>query len=325
MRVHAAVACVGLALAGVCAGGCGRSGEVIRVEGSDTMINLAQAWAERYHQKHSFVRIQVLGGGSGVGIASLIDGNCDLADCSREMRTEELERVRARHGKEAKEYVVGYDALAVYVHKDNPLESISLEELAEIYGEGGTIENWGQLGVTVPGCPSSKITRVSRQNNSGTYASFREAVLGSNRDYKLGSIDQSGSKDVVALVSRTPCAIGYSGMGYATDEVKMLRVSARRGEPGVAPTVENARNGSYPITRSLLIYTVGEPAGPVKEYLDWILSPEGQRIVEELGYVPVRGPAEPEAESGGAAADDAAKNDAAGARPESSGADSSDQ
>jgi len=286
MRVLATLACVAAALAGL--SGCGSGDEgVIRVEGSDTMVNLAQAWAERYHEKHSHVSIQVLGGGSGVGIASLIDGNCDIANCSRAMRPEELEAVKANHGKEAEEIIVGYDALAVYVHKDNPLESISLEELAEIYGESGKIDNWSQLGVEVPGCAEGKITRVSRQNSSGTYAYFREAVLGARRDYKLGSIDQSGSKDVVALVSRTPCAIGYSGMGYATDEVKMLKISRRIGEPGVPPTVENAQNRSYPITRPLRIYTVGEPTGAVKEFIDWILSPEGQKVVEEVGYVPL--------------------------------------
>jgi len=301
MRVLAALSGLGLVLAVLCTcGGCGRGqgGNVIRVEGSDTMVNLAQAWAERYHEKHSFVSVQVLGGGSGVGIASLIDGNCDMANCSRAMREKELQRVEAKRGKDAREFIVGYDALAVYVHKDNPLESISLEELAEIYGEGGGIESWSQLGVEVPGCRNGKITRVSRQNNSGTYAYFREAVLGKARDYKLGSIDQSGSKDVVALVSRTPCAIGYSGMGYATDEVKMLKVSRRKGEPGVAPTMENAQDDSYPITRPLRIYTVGEPTGLVKEYLDWILSPEGQKVVEELGYVPVSMHDQPASETG---------------------------
>jgi len=132
------------------------------------------------------------------------------------------------------------------------------------------------------------ITRVSRQSSSGTYTYFREVVLGPGKDFKLGSIDQSGSKDVVALVSRTPSAIGYSGMGYSTPEVKMLKVSRRRGQPGAAPTVENAKNGSYPITRPLQIYVIGEPAGTIKEYLDWILSPEGQKVVLDLGYVPAK-------------------------------------
>ena len=236
-----------------------------------------------YHGKRPDVSIQVLGGGSGVGIASLINGTCDMADASRKMKDKELQNAIEEHGVEPMEHIVGYDALAVYVHKDNPIDSISLEELAEIYGEGGNITNWSQI----EGGAELEITRVSRQNNSGTYAYFREAVLGKDRDYKLGSIDQSGSKDVVALVSKTPGAIGYSGMGYATPEVKMLKISEKKGEPGVAPTVENAVSGAYPITRPLHIYTLGEPDGIIAEYLEWIMSAEGQAVVSELGYVPV--------------------------------------
>ena len=258
----------------------------IRVEGSDTMVNIAQAWAEEYHRLHPQISVQVLGGGSGVGIASLIDGNCDLANTSRKMTHKELESARAKRGLTAEEHVVGFDALAVYVNRGNPLDSISVEELAEIYGEGGPITGWSQLGVTdLPG-GNDKIVWINRQNSSGTYAYFREAVLGKHRDYKLGSIDQSGSKDVVELVAHTPCAIGYSGMGYETSGVKMLRISKRRGQPGIAPTVDNARNGSYPITRPLQIYTAGEPTGHVKVYLDWILSSQGQVVVQSQGYVP---------------------------------------
>jgi phosphate transport system substrate-binding protein len=255
----------------------------IRVEGSDTMVNLAQAWAETYHGKRQDVSVQVLGGGSGVGIASLINGTCDMADASRKMKDQELQSAIEQQGVEPVEHVVGYDALAVYVHKDNPIDSISREALAEIYGEGGNITNWSQI----EGGAELEITRVSRQNNSGTYAYFREAVLGKERDYKLGSIDQSGSKDVVALVSKTPGAIGYSGMGYATPEVKMLKISQKKSDPGVAPTVENAVSGAYPITRPLHIYTLGEPDGVIAEYLEWIMSAEGQAVVSELGYVPV--------------------------------------
>jgi phosphate transport system substrate-binding protein len=276
--------------------GCGRgqnagnasAGKTIRVEGSDTMVNVAQAWAEQYHRKHPTISVQVLGGGSGVGIASLIDGNCDLADTSRKMKDSEIQRAKANRGTDPKEIIVGYDALAIYVHKDNPLDSISMEELAEIYGEDGKVTKWSQMGVKDGKLAGQDITRVSRQSSSGTYTYFREVVLGLGKDFKLGSIDQSGSKDVVALVSRTPSAIGYSGMGYNTPEVKMLKVSKKRGQPGAAPTVENARNGSYPITRPLQIYVIGEPAGTIKEYLDWILSPEGQKVVLELGYVPAK-------------------------------------
>lgn len=261
--------------------------KTIRVEGSDTMVNLAQAWAEEYQKTHPDVSIQVSGGGSGVGIASLIDGVTDMANASRKMKDKELTRAEQNTGKRPVEFIVGMDALAVYVHKDNPIETISIGELAEIYGDGGTITTWKQLDVENAACPSDEITRVSRQNNSGTYAYFREAILGKERDYKLGSTDLSGSKDVVAMVSRTPCAIGYSGMGYKTDDVKWLKIAANKGEAGVAPSVAAASDGSYPISRPLQIYTSGEPTGAVKEYLDWIMSPAGQKVVLDLGYVPV--------------------------------------
>ncbi len=260
---------------------------VIRVDGSDTMVNLAQAWAEEYNRLHPEISIQVSGGGSGVGIANLINGESDFANTSRKMTDKERERAKSKLGAEPVEFVVGMDALAIYLHKENPLETISLEELAEIYGEGGQTIKWSQLGIDNSACKSDEITRVSRQNNSGTYAYFREAVLGKERDYKLGSVDQSGSKDVVALVSRTPCAIGYSGMGYKTDEVKWAKVSLKKGESGVAPSVTSAKDGSYPISRPLLIFTVGQPTGVAKEYLDWIRSPAGQKVVLDLGYVPV--------------------------------------
>ena len=255
----------------------------LRVEGSDTMVNLAQAWAETYKGKRADISVEVSGGGSGVGIASLINGTCDMANASRKMKDEELQNAVEQHGIEPVEHIVGFDALAVYVHKDNPVDSISIEELAEIYGDGGQITDWSQI----ENGADLEITRVSRQNNSGTYAYFREAVLGKGRDYKLGSIDQSGSKDVVALVSKTPGAIGYSGMGYATPEVKMLEICEKKGETGVAPTVANAVSGDYPITRPLHIYTLGDAEGLMAEYLEWNLSTEGQAVVTELGYVPV--------------------------------------
>jgi phosphate transport system substrate-binding protein len=297
LRPNVFLMTVGIGLAATI--GCRRGGQdqgsaggsIVRVEGSDTMVNLAQAWAERYHALNPDVSVQVLGGGSGVGIASLIDGNCDLANSSRDIHEKEALAIREKRGEDPKEHVVGYDALAVYVHPDNPIDSISLEELAEIYGEGGRITRWSQLGIEHQSRGSDTIVRIGRQNSSGTYVFFREAVLGKKRDFKLGSLDRSGSKDVVALVARTPLAIGYSGMGYATPEVKTLRVSKRRGEPGLPPTVENARNRSYPLTRALQVYTAGEPIGPVAKYLDWMMSPkehEGQEIVMELGYVPAR-------------------------------------
>ena len=275
----------GCARSSSAAGAAGGVATVIRVEGSDTMVNLAQAWAETYNLRHPDVSIQVLGGGSGVGIASLIDGNCDIANSSRTIKADESQKVEAAHGAKPVETVVGYDALAIYVHKSNPIQSISLDQLAEIYGWDGSLTRWSQVDRAHRWGRRDKIVRVSRQAGCGTYSYFREAVLGKKRDYKLGSVDQSGSKAVVALVSGTPSAIGYSGMGYQTPDVKMLPVAKQTGQAGVAPTSANAANGSYPITRPLLIYTAGEPTGPLKDYLDWILSEEGQTVVRELGYV----------------------------------------
>ena len=264
-----------------------RDPNTVLVEGSDTMVNLAQAWAEKYHEKRPAISVQVLGGGSGVGIASLIDGNCDMANTSRKMKETEIKRARANRGAEPKEIIVGYDALAIYVDKGNPLDSISVEELADIYGEDGKTTKWSQLGVEEGELAETDIAHINRQSSSGTCVYFREAILGPGKKYNQRSSNLSGSKSVVALISSTPSAIGYSGMGYNTPEVKMLKVSKKRGDPAVEPTVENARNDTYPITRPLQIYVVGEPSGAVKDYLDWILGPEGQNVVLDLGYVPV--------------------------------------
>jgi phosphate transport system substrate-binding protein len=272
------------------AGGSGESASgkkaTIQVKGSDTMVNLAQSWAEHYKKVVPEVEIEVSGGGSGVGIAALINGTIDLADASRTMKPEEIAKAKKNTGKDAKEFIVGYDALAIYIHKDNPLNEITEEQIAAIYEEGGNITKWSQLGVKVPGCDSDEIVRVSRQSSSGTYEFLREHVL-KNKDYKLGSRDMNGSKEVVELVSRTPCAIGYSGMGYATPAVKMLKVSPKAGAPAYAPSVANALSKTYPIARSLQVYTLGEPQGALKSYIDWLMSDAGQKIVEETGYVPL--------------------------------------
>jgi phosphate transport system substrate-binding protein len=148
------------------------------------------------------------------------------------------------------------------------------------------VTRWSELGVTIPGVKDDTIVRVSRQSSSGTYEFFREHALG-NRDFRLGSRDLNGSKEVVELVGTTPTAIGYSGMGYATADVKMLKVAPKAGAPAVAPTIAAVHDKSYPLARSLHVYTLGEPEGAVKAYIDWILSPAGQKVVEDAGYVPV--------------------------------------
>ena len=270
--------------------GCSRSTEpektVIQNTGSDTMVNLAQAWAEAYAAVNPGVSVEVSGGGSGTGIAALENGTVDIANASRTVEPGEIEQAKKNTGQEPVEFLVGYDALAVYVHLKNPLETITLEQLAGIYGEGGALTRWSQVAAGLPE-GADEIIRVSRQSNSGTYAYFREAVLGRGRDFKLGSRDMHGSKDVVELVANTPGAIGYSGMGYATPQVKMLRIARRAGDPGVAPTAENTLNHTYPIARPLLMYTLGEPTGAVRAYLDWVRSDAGQKIVVASGYVPL--------------------------------------
>ncbi|MHC1768753.1 MAG: phosphate ABC transporter substrate-binding protein [Verrucomicrobiia bacterium] len=275
--------------------GCGKSSSEsgsggartsIQVKGSDTMVNLAQAWAEQYKKVAPDVSVEISGGGSGVGIAALIKGTVDMATCSRNMKPSEVEQARKNTGKEPTDIVVGYDALAIYVHKDNPLDEITIDQIAQIYAEDGTFTEWSQVGVTAPGLASQKIVRVSRQSSSGTYEFLREHAL-NNKDFKNGSRDMNGSKEVVELVGSTPSAIGYSGMGYATHDVKMLKVAPKAGEPAVAPTLENTLDKSYPIARSLHLYALGEPSGPVKDFVEWVLSPAGQKIVQETGYVPV--------------------------------------
>jgi phosphate transport system substrate-binding protein len=280
-----------LLLAGMLAGGCGKSpreenAASIQVKGSDTMVNLAQAWAEEYKKVAPNVSVEVSGGGSGVGIAALMRGTIDIADASRNMKPDEIEQAKKNTGKEPKEFIVGYDALAIYVHKENPLNEITTEQIAQIYAENGTVTKWSQLGVKIPGANDDTIVRVSRQSSSGTYEFLREHVL-KNKDFKNGSRDMNGSKEVVELVASTPTAIGYSGMGYATPAVKMLKVAAQQGAAAFAPTMENTLKKTYPIARSLQVYTLGEPQGAVKAYIDWMMSPAGQKIVETSGYVPL--------------------------------------
>lgn len=269
-----------------CGGGDRSSRVVIQNKGSDTLVNVAQAWAEAYKEVNPNVAIAVTGGGSGTGISAMINGTVDLASSSREMKDRELELAQ-KNGVTPVEHTVGYDALAVFVHADNPLERLSLEQLAEIYGEGGQTKAWKQLGVEVPGCPSGEIIVVSRQNNSGTFVYFKEAVLGKKRDYELGSRDMHGSKDVVDLVEKTPCAIGYSGLAYANEHVKALCISKGTEAECVQPSVDTAVDRTYPIARPLFMYTAGDPQGAIKEYLDWILSDTGQCIIANKGYAPV--------------------------------------
>lgn len=276
-------------LLGVLLFGCSKRDQIIvQNKGSDTLVNLAQAWAEEYKKVNPKVAIAVSGGGSGTGIAALINNTVDIANSSRQMKDEEKQKARENTGKDVKEYVVGLDALAVFVHPANPLTGLTKDEVACIFGDGGTCENWSDLRHTiVPGCKDNKIIRVSRQSNSGTYQYFREAILGKKRDLKLGSMDLNGSKEAIDLVEKTPCAIAYSGMGYLTKHVKALCLSKDSDSPCIAPTLETATDRSYFISRELYMYTSGTPSAEVKEYLEWTQSDLARNITIKAGYVPV--------------------------------------
>ncbi|MBF0270667.1 MAG: PstS family phosphate ABC transporter substrate-binding protein [Magnetococcales bacterium] len=260
---------------------------MIQNKGSDTLVNVAQAWAEAYQKIKPDVAVAVTGGGSGTGIAAMINGTVDLANSSRSMKDKEIESAK-KNGITPIEHLVGYDALAIFVHKDNPIQSITIKQLADIYGDGGPVTKWSQLGLKVPGCKGDQIIVVSRQNNSGTYVYFQEAILGEDKDFRLGTKDMHGSKDVVDLVEKTPCAIGYSGLAYDSPHVKKPPVAKDDHSTPVEANMENAVSRLYPIARPLFMYTKGEPVGPVKEYLDWIKTDGGQCIIQDKGYAPMR-------------------------------------
>jgi phosphate transport system substrate-binding protein len=268
---------------------CGKSknakSAAIQIKGSDTIVNLVQAWVEAYKNVDSTVNIEVSGGGSGVGIAALERGAIDIATASRNIKSTEAEQVLKNTGKAPVEFIVAYDALAIYVNKDNPISQISFEQLAQIFGEGSKVTRWSELGITIPGVKDDRIIRISRQSSSGTYEFFREHVL-NKKDFKLGSCDMNGSKEVVEIISSTKTAIGYSGMGYATSSIKMLDLRKKSGDTAYAPTVENTLDRKYPLARSLQMYTIGNPEGPIKVFLDWVLSDAGQNLVADNGFVP---------------------------------------
>jgi phosphate transport system substrate-binding protein len=262
---------------------------VIQNKGSDTIVNLAQAWAEEYQKVQPAVALAVSGGGSGTGIAALINGTVDIANSSRAIKPEEKADAEKNNGGAVTEHIVGLDALALFVHPKNPLAEMSFEEIACIFGEGGTCDKWSDIrGTVVPGCKDNQIIRVSRQSNSGTYQYFRESVVGKKKDLRLGSMDLNGSREGIDMVSHTPCAISYTGMGYLSSHVKAICVSRAKEVPCVSPTPITAADKTYPISRELFMYTVGTPKPEVTAFLEWIKSPKAREIIVRSGYVPVK-------------------------------------
>lgn len=260
------------------------AGETIENKGSDTLVNLALAWAERYMELHPNVRLSVTGGGSGTGIAALINGTVDIANASRAMKQEEIEAAEA-NGISPVEFVVARDAIAVVVHPSNPVDGLTLEQISDIYTR--RITNWNEVGGE-----NRPVVLLSRESNSGTYVYFLENVvrLGNEESDLLFSPDtllMPSSEGISAEVRQNPNAIGYDGLGYVTPDQKMIAVARDSDGPYVLPSVETVNDGSYPISRPLYMYTAGEPTGQVKAYLEWVRG-EGQALVPELGFVPLR-------------------------------------
>lgn len=261
------------------------SSDTIQIKGSDTMVNLGQAWAEEYMRQHPEVSIAVTGGGSGTGIAALINGTTNIAQSSRDMKPEEKAEVLKATGKEVKEFLVGIDALAVIVHPGNPVGELSIDQLSGIFT--GKISRWSQVG----GADEPTLV-LSRERNSGTHVYFLEHVLRKGNakgpeEFASSVLMMLSSQAIIQEVARSRSAIGYVGLGYVTKSLKSLAVKKTGADPGVLPGIETTQQKTYPISRPLYIYTAGEPAEEVKRFIDFIQSPEGQEIVRAMDFVPL--------------------------------------
>lgn len=265
---------------GGCGGGKGSATAVrsVTIKGSDTMVILGQRWAETYMKEHPDKRIQVTGGGSGTGIAALINGGTDICEASRPMKDKEKAMVRTRHGKDVVETPVALDGVAIYVPESSPIKSISMAQLKSIYT--GTITNWRDVGGK-----DQRIVAYSRENNSGTYVFFKEHVL-NNEDFARDVQTLPGTAAVVNAVSKDPASLGYGGIAYASG-IRPLAVKPDDASEAVKPSLETVEAGTYPLSRHLYFYTVGPSTGETKAFIDWVLSPEGQKICEAVGYYPL--------------------------------------
>lgn len=253
--------------------------EVITVKGSDTMVLLAQRWAEVYMSKHPGVTIQVTGGGSGTGISALINGTTDICNASRPMKTSEKQKLKQRFNSLGVEIKAAKDGLSVYVNEANPVRELSIEQVRKIYL--GEITNWKQVGGD-----DARIILYSRENNSGTYVYFKDNIL-EGQDYAPNTQSLPGTAAVVNAVSKDKNGIGYGGAAYGRG-IREVALKADEGSKAYPPTPENVKSGAYPVTRFLYLYVRTRPSGPLKAYIDWILSDEGQSVVQSVGYFPLR-------------------------------------
>ncbi len=259
----------------------GIGARTITMKGSDTMVILGQRWAEVYMTTHKDAVVQVTGGGSGTGIAALINGSADIAQSSRAMKDKEKEEVKTKRGAAPAEIATALDGLAIYVSSKNTLTKITVPQVKAIYQ--GDIVNWKELGG-----PDEEMVVYSRENNSGTYAYFKEHVL-KNEDFAPDVQTLPGTASIINAVSKDEWSIGYGGIGYSSG-VKVLAVANDDSSAYFEPTEANVNSGEYPLARPLFWYTVGEPTGEIKALIDWVLGPEGQKVVTDVGYYPLPKP-----------------------------------
>jgi len=257
----------------------------IQIKGSDTMVNLGQAWAEKYMQENPGDFVAVTGGGSGTGIAALISSTCDIAECSRSMKKEEIKMAQDK-GVNPLEHTVALDGIAVVVNPSNPVGNLTTEQLRGIFM--GTIKNWKEVGGE-----DKKIVILSREVNSGTHVFFKEHVLRRGKEkgpeeFAPDALLMPSSQAIADEVANNSNAIGYYGMGYISLKQKTIAVAKDEKSGYIPPTLENVINGKYPISRPLYLYTNGEPKGLVKKLLDFCFSKEGQDIVAKIDFVPIK-------------------------------------
>jgi len=252
----------------------------ITVKGSDTMVILGQRWAEKYMAAFpGEVSIQVTGGGSGTGISALINGTTDICNSSRPMKASERDKLKQRFNSLGVEVRAAKDGLAVYLHESSPVEALTMAQVSDIYT--ARITNWKDVGG-----PDAKIILYGRENNSGTYVYFRDNVL-MGKDFAAAMQSLPGTAAVVNAVSKDKLSIGFGGAAYAKG-IKYAKIKKDAESPAVEPTPATIKDGSYPVTRYLYLYLKTRPTGAIKKYVDWILSPEGQSIVTDVGYFPVK-------------------------------------
>lgn len=257
----------------------------IQIKGSDTMVNLGQAWAEEFNKKHPGVNVAVTGGGSGTGIAALISATADIAECSRTMKEKEIEKAK-QNGISPVEFMAALDGLAVIAHPDNPVSRLTINQLADIFTR--KIKNWKELGGD-----NLPIVILSREVNSGTHVYFKEHVLRKGNEkgreeFSPMALLMPSSQAIADEISQNPNAIGYYGMGYISPKQKVISVALDAESEYFEPTFENVRGNTYPISRPLLLYTRGEPEGVIKEFIDFVFSKEGQEIVTKADFIPIK-------------------------------------